>query len=337
MLTDDKALVVHITGDEISETLLAEAAAAGVRALVTDGPVSTSAPLNGFEVFEVSAGEGPNKARWVKVAGPRDVDRAVAASSQSIAFVIVECSDWKIIPLENLIAEFRRRGRRLYAYADSKDQIETAFTVLERGVDGVVIPPSSIAEAMGIIGNRPKLALEPAEVTRVVDAGVGDRACVDTTSRLEVGEGMLVGSRGGFFFLVHGETIPSEYIATRPFRVNAGAVHSYTLSSDGRTRYLSELEPPDKVTIVGTGGDTRDASVGRIKIERRPLVLVDARSATGSGAVILQKAETIRLVRPGGEAVSVTELKAGDVVLVHAEAAKARHFGGEVDEHIEEK
>ncbi|MDG6954491.1 MAG: 3-dehydroquinate synthase [Nitrososphaerota archaeon] len=337
MLTEDKALLLHVSGPEISERLLNDATAAGVRGLVADGPLSTPVPLNGLPVFEISEGEGENKARWIKVARASDVDRAVAASTSRLAFVVVECANWKIIPLENLIAEFRRRGRKLYAYADSKEQIETAFAVLERGVDGVVIPPSSVAEARGVSGRRAKLALEPAEVTRIVDAGVGDRACVDTTSQLEVGEGMLVGSRGGFFFLVHGETIPSEYIATRPFRVNAGAVHSYTLTSDGKTRYLSELEPPDRVTIVSSGGASREASVGRVKIERRPLVLVDAKSGTGSGAVILQKAETIRLVRPSGDAVSVTELKAGDVVLVHTEAARARHFGVEVDEHIDEK
>ena len=337
MLTEDKALLLHISGPEMSEVILNDAVAAGVRGLVVDRPLSTSVPLNGLDVFEVSEGEGENKARWIKVAGAGDVERALTASTLSLAFVVVECSDWRIIPLENLIAEFRRRGRKLYAYAESKEQIETAFSVLELGVDGVVIPYSSIVEAKRLSVRRAELPLEPAEVTRVMDAGVGDRACVDTTSLLEVGEGMLVGSRGGFFFLVHGETIPSEYIATRPFRVNAGAVHSYTLASDGKTRYLSELKPPDTVTIVSSGGGSREASVGRVKIERRPLVLVDARSKTGSGTVILQKAETIRLVRPGGDAVSVTELKTGDAVLVHVGTAKARHFGLEVDEHINEK
>jgi 3-dehydroquinate synthase II len=335
--TEDKAILLRVSWPEISEALLNEALAAGVKGLVADGPASTSVPLNGLSVFEVSEGEGVNKVKWIKVAGAGDVGRAVAASSSNLAFVVVECSDWKIIPLENLIAEFSRRGRKLYAYADSKEQIETAFRVLERGVDGVVIPPSSVAEVRGLSGARPQFALEPAEVTRIADAGVGDRACVDTTSQLEVGEGMLVGSRGGFFFLVHGETIPSAYIATRPFRVNAGALHSYALTPGGKTRYLSELEPPDRVAIVSSHGTSREASVGRVKIERRPLVLVDARSETSSGAVILQKAETIRLVRPGGAAVSVTELKTGDVVLVHVEVAKARHMGVEVDEHIDEK
>lgn len=148
---------------------------------------------------------------------------------------------------------------------------------------------------------------------------------------------MLVGSRAGFYFLVHGETIASQYIPARPFRVNAGALHSYLLSPDGKTKYLSEIEPPDRVALVNTEGRSRTATVGRVKIERRPLVLIEAIAGDSSGTVILQRAETIRLVRTNGAPVSVTVLKPGDEVLVHTERARARHFGGEVDEHIEEK
>lgn len=274
----------------------------------------------------------------MKIGRAEDVRRAVEAGSRDQSFVVVECSDWTIIPLENLIAEFRRRGRRLYAYASSKEEIEIALTVLEKGVDGVVVPQSSLS-ILPRASSPPTLAfsLLPARVTKVVEAGLGDRACVDTTSQLKLGEGMLIGSRASFFFFVHGETIPSEYIPARSFRVNAGALHSYVLSSDGRTKYLSELEPPDRVTIVDSQGNPHEASVGRVKIERRPMVLIEAAAGGASGSVILQKAETIRLVRSDETPVSVTDLKAGDEVLVHVEEAKARHFGGEVDESIQEK
>jgi 3-dehydroquinate synthase II len=76
--------------------------------------------------------------------------------------------------------------------------------------------------------------------------------------------------------------------------------------------------------------------VGRAKIERRPLVLVTAKGASGDAAIILQNAETIRLVRPGGEAVSVSALKPGDEVLGHTEAP-GRHFGHKIQETILEK
>ncbi len=326
-----------MTPPDLSAEMLQGAKRKGIRRLLTrETPLPV--PADGFSFVQVSDRPGEGFASWVKISGQVDLERAVEAGSRDQSFVVVECSDWTIIPLENLVAEFRRRGRRLYAYARSKEEIATALTVLEKGVDGVVIPPSSLAGLKAVSAPAPKaLSLIPAKVTRVVDAGLGDRACIDTTSQLRLGEGMLVGSRASFFFLVHGETIPSEYIPPRPFRVNAGALLSYVLSHEGKTRYLSELEPPDRVILVDWRGSARDASIGRVKIERRPMVLVEATAGEASGAVILQKAETIRLVRKEGTPVSVTELGPGDEVLVHTEEAKARHFGGEVDEQIQEK
>jgi 3-dehydroquinate synthase II len=78
--------------------------------------------------------------------------------------------------------------------------------------------------------------------------------------------------------------------------------------------------------------------VGRTKIERRPLLLVEAK-AEGSGAkasLILQNAETIRLVTPGGSAISVVNLAAGDHILGCA-LESGRHFGMPVKETIREK
>jgi 3-dehydroquinate synthase II len=53
-------------------------------------------------------------------------------------------------------------------------------------------------------------------------------------------------------------------------------------------------------------------------------------------STILQNAETIRLVRPDGEAISVVKLKPGDEVLGYVEEA-GRHFGHKVKETITEK
>ena len=318
--------------------MLDEARRAGIRRVLADRLTLDSVKVDGFSVLEVSEEPGKGRVSWVRIASAEDMNDAIQAGDRNQEFVVVECSDWRVIPLENLIAEFRRRGRRIYAYASSGDDIKTALTILEKGVDGVVIPPSSIGSA-GKLTERAdrKVAVVAARVSRVVDAGLGERACIDTTAQLAPGEGMLIGSKASFFFLVHGETIPSAYIPARPFRVNAGAIHSYLLSSEGKTRYLSELEPPDPVTVVDREGSLRTATVGRVKIEKRPLVLVEAKAGDSTGSVILQKAETIRLIRSDGSPVSVTELKPGDEVLVHTEDAKGRHFGGEVDEYIIEK
>jgi len=284
---------------------------------------------------------------WVEVKGARDLDRAVeSALKEDHKFVVVDCTNWKVIPLENLIGEFRRRHRKIYAFMKSASDIKLAFSILEKGVDGIVIPYSSLKASKGLIANVASAASGPqrhvplakAKIKRIVDVGDGERVCIDTASQLELGEGMLIGSMASFFFLVHSETVPTEYIPTRPFRVNAGALHSYILGVDGKTRYLSELRSGDKVQLVDMTGARRDAIVGRIKMERRPLVMIEAAVDGKEGTAMLQNAETIRLVRPDGTPLAITEAKEGDEVLVHlAGEAKGRHFGGEVDEFIVER
>jgi 3-dehydroquinate synthase II len=222
----------------------------------------------------------------------------------------------------------------------TKAEMEMAFSILERGVDGIVVPAEALqsaAEVISVLGKEDRYSLPVAKVTRIVDVGSGERACIDTASQLAVGEGLLVGSKASFFFLVHSETVPSEYIPTREFRVNAGAIHSYVLGEGDKTRYLSELRSSDKVRTVRSDGRSRQVVVGRVKIERRPLLMIEAVSDGEQGTVMLQNAETIRLIRPDGSPVSVTDIKVGDEVMVHLTQSRARHFGGEVDEFILER
>lgn len=179
--------------------------------------------------------------------------------------------------------------------------------------------------------------LEPATVTGLDDGGTGDRICVDTTSLLRDGEGLLVGSTARSFALVHAETIETEYVRARPFRINAGAIHSYLYAPGGRTQYLSEVRAGDRVLVVHPDGVHRVCVVGRAKLEKRPHTLLRWQTERGEeGSAMLQTAETIRLVRPDGTPVSVTELQEGDVILVHNET-DARHFGMPVQEHLEER
>jgi len=165
---------------------------------------------------------------------------------------------------------------------------------------------------------------------------MGDRVCIDTCSMFNPGEGMLVGSQSNALFLVHAESIETQYVAARPFRVNAGPVHAYTRMPDGSTKYLSELSSGDEVLAVDWKGGTRPAVIGRLKIERRPLILVEAEYSGKTIKTLLQNAETIRLVDKEGKAVSVTSLKEGDMVLAYVEDS-GRHFGMKVAETIIEK
>ncbi len=128
----------------------------------------------------------------------------------------------------------------------------------------------------------------------------------------------------------------NPYVASRPFRVNAGAVHSYVLRPNDKTSYLEELKAGDEVLVVDSEGNTMLSSVGRVKIEIRPLLLISAETSGKKGDVILQNAETIRLVGKDGAPISVVSLKQGDEVLVRVDDA-GRHFGMRIKEEIKEK
>ena len=201
--------------------------------------------------------------------------------------------------------------------------------------------PQSAAEveALGRLCDRASghLGLKEFSVTEVTDAGTGDRVCVDTCSNFFLDEGILVGSFGGGFLLCCSETHPLPYMPTRPFRVNAGAVSSYVLSSQARTNYLSELRQGDTVIGVKVNGDTRPLVVGRAKIETRPLLLIKARSADGDTAsVILQNDWHVRVLGPAGVVHNITELKVGSVIMGYT-AARSRHVGMAVDEYCLEQ
>lgn len=253
--------------------------------------------------------------------------------------VVVETTDWKVIPLENLIAALGG-ATKLYAVARSPQEAELFFTTLEKGVDGIVIRPRNLADLKAYkrlvdAQTPPSVGLVTGTVTRVEPVGIGERVCVDTTSLLDTGEGLLVGSTSHGFFLVAAETIETEFVAARPFRVNAGAIHSYVLSGE-TTQYLSELRSGQRLQSVKPGGARREVVVGRAKIETRPLLLVEAEAQGRRFSVILQNAETIRLTTPRGRPKSVAKIRPGDKVLLHIETG-ARHFGMKVEERIREQ
>ena len=113
--------------------------------------------------------------------------------------------------------------------------------------------------------------------------------------------------------------------------MNAGAASNYTLTSLQGTRYLSELKAGDDVLIISREGKTRVTNVGRSKLEFRPLILIEAEADGAKIKTILQNAETIRVVTPKASK-PVTELEAGDEVIVHLAAKGGRHFGISVPE-----
>jgi 3-dehydroquinate synthase II len=244
---------------------------------------------------------------------------------------------WEVIPVENLLAV--QKGQ-LGLEVESLEQARLAAGILEKGVDFLVLLPQARAQVKQIVQelklSQGKLELEPARITSIQQAGLGHRVCVDTCSLLRTGQGLLTGNSSSFSFLVHAETEENPYVAARPFRINAGGVHAYVQKPGDRTSYLEELRAGDQILIVDHSGQTSLATVGRIKVEVRPMLLISAQGESSSGQIFLQNAETIRLVVPGGSPVSVVDLQKGDEVLCRTDVA-GRHFGMRIQENIEEK
>ncbi len=270
----------------------------------------------------------------VKIASKEDEERTLQLSKRMI--VVVEAEDWKVIPLENLVSQ----SDNIWTVVRDEDELTMALGVLEKGVAGVVLEnpdPATVKRMIQkVVSEGQKVGLEVAEITKVTPLGMGDRICVDTCTMMGLGEGMLVGNSSSGMFLVHAESVENPYVSPRPFRVNAGAVHMYTLLPNGKTTYLSELKAGDTVLITRHTGEASPAIVGRIKQERRPMLLIEAKTGEKSLSAVLQNAETIRLTSPEGEPVSVVKLRPGTKVLVRTEGG-GRHFGVAIKETISER
>ena len=273
----------------------------------------------------------------VKIDTPEAQAKALSMAGKAKT-VIVETADWTIIPLENMIAKFRDSGTEILACASTKEDAELFLTTMERGVDGVVIcvdDPLKISKFRDLLTDSKDETLQPIEVTSIKPVEMGDRVCIDTCAMMNPGEGMLIGSYSNCLFLIQSESEENGYVASRPFRVNAGAVHSYMEVPGGGTRYLSEISAGDPVLLCDREGNTRVASVGRCKIEKRPLLMVAATDGKREYTVMLQNAETIKMVGPEG-AKSVTKVVVGDKLLAKLDTG-GRHFGMAIEETISEK
>jgi 3-dehydroquinate synthase II len=263
-------------------------------------------------------------------------EEAVSALGRD-KMVLVRTSDWRVIPLENLVA----RGASIIVEVVDREDARLAGGILERGVDGIIIANPDPAEVRAILldlrGGGRSIRLESYEVRGIRPVGMGDRVCIDTCTLMGRGQGCLVGNSGGSLFLVHSESVEGPYAAPRPFRINAGGVHAYVMAPGNRTRYLSELRAGDEILGSDHMGQTSVLVVGRVKIEKRPLLLMEAESPEGIIATLIcQNAETIRLVGEDGGALSVAGIRPGHRVLGLTQR-EGRHFGYHVQESIIEQ
>ncbi|EIE20726.1 DHQS-domain-containing protein, partial [Coccomyxa subellipsoidea C-169] len=330
------------------QSVLTAALEAGVTTFLFDGPSTalahdwsqlarfTAVSVDGTDIRELTSNKRLGQHRSVSSG-----EELKALQSESIAdgITVLDMADWRIIPAENL----QGSGAQLMPIATSAADAKIMLEALETGTDGVVLRTDTAAQVwlqQKEAKDAERLEYEVGTVTRLEPVGMGDRVCVDLASLLVPGEGLLVGSFARALFLVHSECSESAYINSRPFRVNAGPVHAYAAAPGGSTAYLAELKSGSEVLVADAQGRQRVAIVGRVKVERRPLVLLEAETPDGEAhSLLLQNAETVRLIGPSeplGKAVSVSELQVGQAVYVRRQAA-ARHTGISIDEFIRER
>jgi len=249
---------------------------------------------------------------------------------------------WIMIPAENLISSCQNTGTKIAAVVDRVGDVGGLARALELGMDALCVDAldvldnedlwdalvdakeersqSAAASNAAIAGGASDsgLSSEPSSCPaivqgtcqRIVSAGgkstvLADRVCIDLVQSLQPTEGCWIGSSAKIMALVLSEAAPSSFVPSRPFRVNAGPVHSYVVMGDGSsTKYLSELRAGDEVLVHDVvSGRERPVAVGRLKVEVRPCVQVGLFTEEGAsrGQVFLQQAETVRLGQTVGD------------------------------------
>ena len=327
----DRAIVANATDDE--RLLAADASEPVARLRFSDGAIAGGSAL---------------------VTGDAAQQAAIALVG-SVAWCHVDATSGQpCIVAENLLAKADGTGTRIACTARTAADCPGLAFALNRGVDALVLDSDAsdaVREAAAIAKAQRAETAEPDEdaaaardapagpvsleqwtVSGVSDGGVADRVAIDFTTLLSPDEGLLVGSSAKALTLVLGETATGGFVPPRPFRVNAGPVHSYVLAAGGKTTYLSEVVAGDKLVVASTDGATREATVGRAKVEPRPCVQVDLQQG---GSVFLQQAETVRLAGVAGP-LPVTQARIGDIVLVRPDSM-GTHVGQRISVPVDER
>lgn len=258
-----------------------------------------------------------------------------------VDLVAIAFKDPTNIPLELVLAEAQHTSTRVAKVVQSGTDGEVSFMTMEAGADIIVLRSADIVEVTRLADiatetARQSLQLHPATVTAVTHVPMGTRVCVDTTSALGRDEGMLIGSTSTGGLMTCSETHYLPYMNLRPFRVNAGALHLYVWGPNDRAVYLSDLRAGSEVLAVNAEGRTRPVTVGRVKIERRPLLLIEAEIDGREVNTFIQDDWHVRMMGADGEIRPSAEIRVGDRLLGYLDRP-GRHVGIRIDETIDER
>ncbi|SER90210.1 3-dehydroquinate synthase II [Gracilibacillus ureilyticus] len=177
--------------------------------------------------------------------------------------------------------------------------------------------------------------LQYAEVISVEPLGEGTRVCLDFIDNLKPSEGVLVGNTGNGYIIMLAENRTTETYPARPFRVNVGAVHHYTMVDEEKTAYLAELKPGERVMVMSADGKIRKVAIGRIKIEKRPFLRLVVNVNGKEISATVQKADSVHVLGEEGAEKQVLQLQPGDRIMVKTDQP-GRHLGEKIEEEITE-
>jgi len=75
--------------------------------------------------------KGKKIGRKFKVLSNSDIDNVLKIAKKGLDFVIVEVMDWKIIPLENIIAKLHKIHTKIFAIARTPEEVRKMFSIIE--------------------------------------------------------------------------------------------------------------------------------------------------------------------------------------------------------------
>ena len=158
---------------------------------LTGLPVKVASPVYGGDIlvtFDITTAyaakdRGVPVALQIAVKDRNDLERISQSLHASPDYLLIDCPNWKIIPVENLIAEIRRRSK-IIVRTRSFEESRTALSILEQGADGISLAPdhpSDIIKTRDLVLEEPEpVSLSLAKVTSIRPIGTGARVCVDT-------------------------------------------------------------------------------------------------------------------------------------------------------------
>ena len=236
----------------------------------------------------------------------KEDERLIAEAGKTADYVIINAKDWKVIPLENLIAELKGKCSIL-AEAGTENEARLALETLEMGTDGVLVSADfrEIKKIKNLIDSlsAERLSLSAVKVTDIKALGEQDSLSIDTCSILNLGEGLLADN-----FLVHSDTEKIPWMEPTPFRINLAA--NSKIKTPGGIKPVSELNPGDEILSANFEGRTRRLVVNEIILSKKKMLKVSADNSE------LTLPDDSALVGRKGKKIPAGKLKPGDEISI---------------------